>query len=151
MRACFYKAILIFICVVFGSGVKAQGTEFFPIKGHRVLLEIQGVTILVKENGRPDKVIELDAEKKIHIEISDYNFDGVKDFSVWHMDDGMGVYKMYRVFVFDIKTEGFLEIFPDCGDEFINLKVNNVLRYLISTYFEGGEPKSCMSFVRGVK
>lgn len=151
MKVSFGVVALAFYCAVICSCVEAQEVEVSPLKGHGFLLKAEGSTAIVKEVGKLEKVIEFYAENKINIEINDYNFDGVKDFSVWHMDDGMGVYKMYRVFVFDIKTEDFLEIFPDCGDEFVNLKADKVSRSLISTYFYEGEPKSCISSIGRVK
>lgn len=41
--------------------------------------------------------------------------------AVWHTDDGMGTYRIFRVFIYDVKTIAFTENFPSCGDEFINL------------------------------
>lgn len=149
MKVSFGAVAVAFCCAVFCSCVEAQEVEVSPVKGHRFFLKEEGSTAIVKEVGKLEKVIEFYAENKINIEINDYNFDGVKDFAVWHMDDGMGVYKVYRVFVFNVKAEAFLEIFPDCGDEFLNLKINSVSHSLLSTYFNEGEPKVCVS--RGVK
>ncbi|WP_419963732.1 hypothetical protein [Pantoea vagans] len=32
--------------------------------------------------------------------VGDYNHDGYRDFSIWHLDEGVGTYKKYRLFIF---------------------------------------------------
>lgn len=85
----------------------------------------------------------IETEKKAHIEISDFNFDGKKDFSVWYTDDGMGTYTIHRVFLYSPKTLEFLEHFPQCGDEFINLKIDTAKKLIKSTYYKDNTPETC--------
>jgi hypothetical protein len=56
--------------------------------------------------------------------VVDYNFDGYKDFSVSHIDDGMGTYTIYDVFLYSPKGNGFVAVLPRCGDMFNNILVN---------------------------
>lgn len=87
----------------------------------------------------------IESEKENHIIHDDYNFDGKEDFSVWHMDEGMGVYKIYRVFIYSISTDSFNEIKPSCGDEFINIIINKADKNITSTYFDENLPKKCIT------
>ncbi|XEQ04100.1 hypothetical protein LPA67_20035 [Salmonella enterica subsp. enterica] len=43
---------------------------------------------------------DVDTENNIHVKYGDYNFDGKEDFVIWYTDDGMGIYDIYRVFLF---------------------------------------------------
>lgn len=38
------------------------------------------------------------------MQVDDFNFDGVKDFAVSQVDDGMGTYDYYRIFVYQAQT-----------------------------------------------
>ncbi|WP_425291323.1 XAC2610-related protein [Cupriavidus necator] len=80
-------------------------------------------------------IVSLDtgADITVRIEVGDYNFDGELDFSIWYLDEGKGVYTIHRVFIFSKKNVTFMELFSDCGGEFINLKVDRKRRRLIST------------------
>lgn len=78
------------------------------------------------------KSVRLDIEVKPHLELSDFNFDGLQDFPVWYLDEGMGKYTIHRVFIYESKSGDFIEAAPRCGDEFLNLKVNEIKRELIS-------------------
>lgn len=89
--------------------------------------------------------ISIDTEKAVHLEVKDYNFDGINDMAIWYVDEGMGVYNIYRIFVYSKKKKTFLEQHPACGDEFINLRLNKQRRYLQSTYFDGSVPKICLT------
>lgn len=37
----------------------------------------------------------------------DYNFDGFKDFACYYLDDGMGTYRIYQIFIYNSKTNQF--------------------------------------------
>lgn len=148
MKMFFERIFIVLLYFLISYEVKAQGFEISPVKGYEYLLRIEGSRVFIEREGRPAREIALDAEKKIHIEVNDYNFDGAKDFATWHMDDGMGIYKVYRVFVFNKKNDDFIEIFPDCSDEFLNLKVDSALMALISTYYDEGAPKIYVSSAR---
>lgn len=69
--------------------------------------------------------ISLDAEKPIHIDVDDYDFSGRLGLAVWHVDDGMGAYSIYRMSTFSPSSNNFIERSPAsrCEDEFINLRV----------------------------
>lgn len=142
------KAILavlaIFVCV----SIQAQSLKFNPVKESEVKLSWSGssLSVDVKNNGS-HKVSEFvfETDKNLHIMLDDFNFDGVEDFAVWHVDDGMGTYRVFRVFVYDVKKVAFTEVFPSCGDEFINLMADKKNRNLKSTYYEGNTPKRCVT------
>lgn len=87
--------------------------------------------------------VGFDTEKKINLTIEDFNFDGHLDMSVSHIDDGMGNFTISRVFIFSTVNEDFYEIFPDCGEQFLNLKIDAESRKLVSSYFEDNIPALC--------
>ncbi|BAQ76586.1 MULTISPECIES: XAC2610-related protein [Pseudomonas] len=137
-------ALVTFVCV----SIQAQSLRFNPDKESEVKLSWDGLSlnIDVKSNGN-HKVSDFafETDKKLHIALDDFNFDGVGDFAVWHTDDGMGTYRIFRVFIYDVKTIAFTEIFPSCGDEFINLVTDKKNRSLNSTYYEDNIPKQCVT------
>lgn len=90
-------------------------------------------------------VVPLDIETEPHLDVQDFNFDGYLDFAVWYLDEGMGTYTIHRIFVFESKTQSFVEIKPRCGDEFLNLKVNKTKRALINTYYLNNLAKVCFT------
>ncbi|WP_414704597.1 XAC2610-related protein [Pseudomonas sp. P42] len=73
------------------------------------------------------------------------HFDGAQDFAIWQLDDGMGTYDYYRVFVYQTRTGMFEELQPDCGDGFVNLRVDSKRKALTSTYWEMNRPKQCIT------
>ncbi len=85
--------------------------------------------------------IDVSSEKKNHIILEDYNRDNYKDFSVWHVDEGMGKFKIYRLFIFSQTENKFNEIKSTCGDDFIDVRING--EYLINTFYDDNAPKSC--------
>lgn len=89
------------------------------------------------------ETINIGTENTLNIEIADYNFDGNLDFSVWHMDEGMGTYLIYRVFIYNPQSKKFTEASPSCGEDFINLNQNRKTKSLSSTYFKDNSPKIC--------
>jgi len=140
---------LIILGFTFNFYACAQEVTFTPAPGHPIKIETQGSNVKIEEiNTENNKLIELDTDKAIHIEVDDYNFDGVTDFSAWHIDDGMGTYSIYRVFIYDAKNNDFNEVFPQCGDEFINLKKDQKSQSLLSTYFEENIPKTCRTIFK---
>lgn len=95
-----------------------------------------------------DKAIQSDSQKKINLINEDYNLDGNNDFSIWHMDEGMSTYKVYRIFIFNEKINDFIEIDPSCGDGFINISLDKSHRKLINEYFNRGVLAQCVIFLR---
>ncbi|MGR6734875.1 XAC2610-related protein [Pseudomonas chlororaphis] len=128
--------------------VLAQPTTFSPDKEVNVTLAQDGTSLTVTSEGKSRSITEtisFETEKTLNIEINDFNFDGLKDFSVWYVDDGMGTYTIHRVFIYQSADESFKELAPACGDEFLNLKLNSLKKVLSSTYYEGNVPKSCVT------
>lgn len=86
--------------------------------------------------------IRVEALRDIRIGIDDYNFDGVKDFSINYFDDGWGVYEISRIFVFLPSIEKFNEVFPNgegCPGEFISMRVDKKAQAIISSNYDGLE------------
>lgn len=79
--------------------------------------------------------------RKNHVTLEDYNRDGYKDFSVWYLDEGMGTYKIYRLFIFSPLEGKFKEIKPGCGDDFVNIRIDG--DNLINTFYDENTLKSC--------
>jgi hypothetical protein len=76
--------------------------------------------------------------KDSHLEANDYNFDGFTDFASFHTDDGMGVYSIYQIFIFNPKTQQFdlLEFptnFKSKCDIFCDVKIDKTKKTLISS------------------
>nr|WP_315221164.1 hypothetical protein [uncultured Flavobacterium sp.] len=68
-------------------------------------------------------------EKETNFIIEDYNFDGFKDFAFYRLDDGMGVYSIYQIFIYNHKNQTFakLKISSNCDpkcDEFCDVQIN---------------------------
>ncbi|MGS0622277.1 hypothetical protein ACU8YE_05155 [Ralstonia sp. VS2407] len=89
--------------------------------------------------------IATQTEKPIHLAAGDYDFSGRQGFAFWSIDEGQGVYKIYRVFTFSRKRTDFVERHSRCGDAFLNLRVEAQRKRLISTFFENNIPKSCVT------
>jgi hypothetical protein len=76
--------------------------------------------------------------KPTHLEVNDYNFDGFTDFAAFHTDDGMGVYTIYQIFIFNPKTKNFdtlkfpTNFNPKC-DMFCDVKVDKTKQTLSSS------------------
>ena len=112
---------------------------------YEVKYKIFEKTRLMKE-----KIIHIDSEKKIKILIDDFNFDGRKDFSIWHTDEGMGTYKIFRIFIFTDKNHDFNEIHSPCGDDYIDVRVDKQKKELISSYFDDNQVKKCITVKRNI-
>ncbi len=89
--------------------------------------------------------VNFDTNKPLNLEIGSYDFSGRLGFLVSYMDDGMGVYEIYRIFTFSPSSNEFVERFPSCGDEFINLTVDRKSHSLLSTYWDRNIPKRCIT------
>jgi hypothetical protein len=124
--------------------------EFSPMVGVDVKSRVEGSNLiyLVSTNEeQASNIVTFDTEKKIHMEISDFNFDGYSDLAAWHIDDGMGNFSVFRVFIFSPSTRKFTEYFPACGDQFLNLKLEQLSKKIISTYFEDNIPALCETYI----
>jgi len=128
--------------------VLAETTTFSPNKGVEATLVLEGSTLNVAVKGalhNESRTIDFEAVNELHVQIDDYNFDGAKDFAVWQLDEGMGTYDYYRVFIYQARTGTFEELRPDCGDGFVNLRVDKKRKALLSTYWEMNIPKQCVT------
>ncbi|MBD9503192.1 hypothetical protein IB256_20555 [Pseudomonas sp. PDM17] len=137
--------------VLAGSILAAIGTTstnaeiigFFPSDDSKVTIKIKNNEVEIINGDKIEKKIEFDTEKTLNIEISDYDFDKNLDFSIWHSDDGKGVYDIYRIFLYNKKTKAFVEAQSKCGDEFINVRIDKKTKTIASTIFEDNTPKIC--------
>ncbi|MGE8179168.1 XAC2610-related protein [Pseudomonas fluorescens] len=123
-------------------------TTFNPVNNVEATLKLDGsiLTISVKGDVHAETTtINFEALNELHVQIDDFNFDGMKDFAVWQIDDGMGTYTIHRIFVYQPEAGSFKELVPACGDGFANLRVESEKRVLLSTYWEMNEPKLCMT------
>ncbi|MFB5154314.1 hypothetical protein WJH60_32505 [Burkholderia orbicola] len=121
---------------------------FTPSPGVVAEVKIRGsdlVWTLSGEGGVNRGWVNIDTEKPLNIKIGSYDFSGRLGFWVSHVDDGMGVYEIDRIFTFSPSSSEFVERFPACGDEFVNLKIIKRGRYLVSTYWEQGVPRRCVT------
>lgn len=119
---------------------------FSPRPGVTATLSVHGARVDLETTGRQGKrteTIEIETEKPIRIEVEDYDFDGHKDFSISHTDDGMGTYERFQVRVFSPATGRFTLLAPKCGDDFINLRMLKKERALVNAYVEKSVFKIC--------
>lgn len=137
------KTILLLFIIFLSSLAYAGNVDFFPEGRSKYTITTEGSSIIITGDNVEKETINIDAESKLNIEIADYNFDGNLDFSVWHMDEGMGTYLIYRVFIFKPKIKKFTEANPNCGDEFINLNLDRKSKTVSSTYFKNNTPRVC--------
>lgn len=121
----------------------AGNVDFFPEPGNKYTIMTEGNSISIVNNDKEIETITFETEMEQNIEIADYNFDGNLDFSTWHMDEGMGTYSIYRIFIFNSKDRKFTEASPKCGDEFINAKLDEKNKSISSTYFKNNTPIIC--------
>ncbi|WP_226842390.1 hypothetical protein, partial [Enterobacter cloacae complex sp. I2] len=133
---------IIFIICVFSSVVLSCNNTYLDVNNTegisaKICLEDNdSLPVSVLGNGKilSTKDIDVSSEKKNHIIIEDYNRDNYKDFSVWHVDEGMGKFKIYRLFIFSPTENKFNEIKSTCGDDFIDIRING--EYLINTFYD---------------
>ncbi|TKJ82957.1 hypothetical protein PkoCFBP13504_15870 [Pseudomonas koreensis] len=126
----------------------AETTTFSPTTGVDAKLVLEGskLNIAVKsETHSESRTIDFEAENELHVQFDDFNFDGTQDFAIWQLDDGMGTYDYYRVFVYQTRTRMFEELQPDCGDGFVNLRVDQKRKALLSTYWGMNGPDQCIT------
>jgi len=128
--------------------VLAETTTFSPTDGVNATLGLEGSTLNIavkSETHSESRTIDFEAVNELHVQFDDFNFDGAKDFAIWQLDDGMGTYGYYRVFVYQAETGTCEELQPDCGDGFVNLRVDKKRKALLSTYWEMNIPKQCIT------
>jgi hypothetical protein len=126
----------------------AEVTTFNPTPGIEVTLKLEGSSLafsVTSDAHSESRTIDFQSENELHVQIDDFNFDGAKDFAVWQIDDGMGTYDFHRIFVYQPTTGTFQELRPDCGDGFVNLRIESKRKMLVSTYWEMNVPKQCVT------
>ncbi|WP_283189442.1 hypothetical protein [Pseudomonas sp. PMCC200344] len=144
----FKNFVMPLLVLLWNAPVYAEVTTFNPVKRVEATLVLDGSTLTIGVKGdthAESRTIDFEAIKELHIQIDDFNFDGMKDFAVWQIDDGMGTYTIHRIFVYQPEAVFFKEILPDCGDGFVNLRIESRQKALVSTYWEMNEAKSCMT------
>ncbi|MDN2485279.1 hypothetical protein MML63_06480 [Kosakonia sacchari] len=93
--------------------------------------------------------IDVSSEKENNFTFEDYNLDGYEDFSVWHLDEGMGICKIYRSLNFTSTLNKFKALKPGCGDDFVNIL--NDGEVLINTLYHDNGPKSFSMLLDALK
>jgi hypothetical protein len=131
------------LAAIAATPTNAEIIDFFPSGESKVTIKINDNEVEIINRDKLEKKIEFDTEKTLNIEIYDYDFDKNLDFSIWHSDDGKGVYDIYRILLYNKKTKTFVEAQSKCGDEFINVKIDKKTKTIASTIFEGNTPKTC--------
>lgn len=135
--ACAAAALACWSLAPASHAANAQTVRLSPAPRVTTTLQIDGQTVTVTTtapSGNRTRAIVIDTEKHLHADIADYNFDGYPDFSIWHVDDGMGTYSQYRIFTFSRTRGDFVELVPACGDEFINVRLSNKDKLLYNSY-----------------
>ncbi|OBY87587.1 hypothetical protein A6723_030880 [Pseudomonas sp. AU11447] len=122
---------------------RAETIDFSPSSSSKAMIKIKNNGIEILNDDILKEKIAFDTERPLNIEIADYNFDKILDFSIWHSDDGMGTHNIYRIFLYDKKTKTFSEAQSKCGDEFINIRADKKTKTIASTIFEDNIPKLC--------
>jgi len=146
-------AMLIIVVTTGAAHVCAQEAdpgriEFSPTKGMQALLTAKGQEVelnLAGEGKQATEIITVETEKRLRLKIEDYNFDGFRDFSISHADDGMGTYEVSLVYVYSPNEKKFVPLAPRCGDEFINLVVNKSRKTLTNSYVVDNKYRTCQA------
>lgn len=145
----FALPLLITLTVLSGRVFASDSVSFSPASATSATVRVNGESVTFEvvdpKHRKHHGSIEIATEKPIHIDVDDYSFDNRKGFAIWSVDEGMGTYTIYRVFLYSIRLATFVEASPACGDEFINLKVDKERERLISTYYEDNIPKRCIT------
>jgi hypothetical protein len=130
--------------------INAQSSEVFYQKDKtkitvKLLENFKKLEIKTSKNSKTQVIDCLEAsitDKKSTISIQDYNFDGYKDIGVWHMDDGMGTYTFWEIFIYNPVTKQLKSLKFDPMAEFL-CELNDILidkkhKTIISKCFENG-------------
>ncbi len=128
-------------------GLANERISFSPKPGTIAHLSVNQNAVMVTLIGGAATTVEridIETEKKVTARVADYNFDGYQDFSLSHLDDGMGTYRIYQIYVFSSAEKKFVQLKPNCGDEFINVTLSKPeQRRLFNYYFSDNGLKTC--------
>lgn len=100
------------------------------------------VTVKVGSQEATD-IFTFETERKLRLAVDDFDFDGHKDFSVSHTDDGMGNHLISHLYRYSAIDRKFVPMAPKCGDEFINIVVSKQKRTLTNSYVFGNRYLTC--------
>lgn len=84
------------------------------------------------------------SDREMHFAIEDYNFDGYQDFATYHLDDGMGVYTIFQLFIYEPINSQFKQLKiprnfgPEC-DEFCDIQINKKKKTIQSSCRGGAQ------------
>lgn len=98
---------------------------------------------IASSGGVERKTISEPTDRPLSVSVVDYNYDGYRDFAISHVDDGMGTYEIYDIYVFSPQLRRFILLRPGCGDQFVNVRLLKKERVLINSYFSENRYKSC--------
>ncbi|UUF15274.1 MULTISPECIES: XAC2610-related protein [Flavobacterium] len=141
------KKLFLPICFLFVFSISYSQNEISVIqKGKsefKVSFEDDFETLKIKNSktGQIQVINNVEASitgKQSRLEVNDYNFDGFTDFASFHTDDGMGVYTIYQIFIFNPKTKQFDSLnfpsnfSPKC-DMFCDVKIDKIKKTLTSS------------------
>ena len=149
MRASITKVIGFALLGIAGSSALAAAEgmlSFSPLCKVQAEVVAKGpeVTVTVKKNGEAaTETILMETEQPLKLAVDDFNFDGHADFSITHLDDGMGTYFISEVYVYSVKEKKFVRLAPKCGSQFVTLVVLKKKRTLTSTYWDQNRHKTC--------
>jgi hypothetical protein len=150
---------LIFLSLLFLS-LSARASKdawvFSPAPGVKAVIAVEGEALTWRVyygGGNNQGRVDVDTEKPIYVDVNDDEFSDRLGFAVWHVDDGMGTYSIYRLFTFSRSTNKFIERSPAslCGDEFINLRVDKKRRRLFGTFWDQNVPRTCTTRLSTLK
>lgn len=135
--------ILIVCCLLF-TQLHSQVQKSFVLR-NKISVSIREINRFEKLEIRTsvDTAIQViddlyQSEKDMFLELNDYNFDGFTDFSCYSLDEGMGVYSIYQIYLYNKKHNKFERlkipenINPNCV-EFCDIKPDEKRRRLLSS------------------
>lgn len=101
---------LLFFCAGIERSDRWRGLRedcFSPVSGIEAKIAVLDQLVNVElKNGAHSTLEEfqVETEKRLSVVVDDYNFDGLQDFSISHLDDGMGTCKIFRIYVFSVEA-----------------------------------------------
>jgi hypothetical protein len=112
------QLILTIVVFFFSFNSYSQISTFFYQKDKtKITINLNGnfenIEIRTSKNNKVQVLDSIEVSitgNKTEISIEDYNFDGFKDFACYYLDDGMGVYRIYQIFIYNPKTNRFNEL-----------------------------------------